>query len=312
MLAALTLPDGTACEISYQEWGAENARVLFCVHGLTRNGMDFEKLALAAASKGFRVIAPDMPGRGKSPRLANPLLYNNMVNANLCIQLLAKLGITRVDWVGTSMGGLIAFLVANQLPGLIQKLVLNDVGCVVPAASLTRIGQYVGVSPNHATFAETEAALKLRTQAFAIPDADWPRFAENSIEQVPEGFRLAYDPAIAQAFALMPPKDIELWPLWKAVKKIPTLLIRGATSDLLLEGTAVQMQATHPNLTRTNVANAGHAPALMTEEEINAVLEFLCQPQSASGSAASAHQFSLKIQWPGWKKLWLRARQYWS
>ncbi len=312
MLAALTLPDGTSCEVAYQEWGAENSRILFCVHGLTRNGMDFEKLAIAAAAKGFRVIAPDMPGRGKSSRLANPALYNNMVNANLCIQLLTKLGIARVDWIGTSMGGLIAFLIANQAPTLIQKLVLNDVGCVVPAASLKRIGEYIGNSPNHATFAEAEAALKLRTQTFAIPDADWPRFAQNSIEQTAEGFRLAYDPAIAQAFALMPTKDIELWPLWKAVKKIPTLLIRGANSDLLLEGTAVQMQATHPNLTRYNVANAGHAPALLTEAEISVVLEFLCQPQSTSESAASSYQFSLKIRWPQWKKLWSRVRQHWS
>ena len=312
MLVALALPDGNPCEMSYQEWGAENSRILFCVHGLTRNGMDFEKLAIAASAQGFRVIAPDMPGRGKSPRLANPLLYNNMVNANLCIQLLAKLGITKVDWVGTSMGGMIALLIANQAPTLIQKLVLNDVGCVVPVASLKRIGEYVGLSPTHTTFAEAEAALKIRTQSFAIPDADWPRFAENSIEQIAEGFRLAYDPAIAQAFALMPAKDIALWPLWKAVKRIPTLLIRGAASDLLLEGTAVQMQATHPNLTRYNVGNAGHAPALMTEAEISAVLTFLCQPQSASETAASSHQFSLRIQWPKLQKLWSRARQYWS
>lgn len=312
MLATLTLPDGTPCQLAYEEWGAHGNRVLFCVHGLTRNGMDFEKLAIAAAAAGYRVIAPDMPGRGKSPDLANPLLYNNMVNASLCLQLLAHLGITHVDWVGTSMGGLIAFLVANQAPGLIQTLVLNDVGCVVPAASLTRIGQYVSNSPAYPSFAEAEAALKLRTEPFGIPDADWPRFAHNSISHSPEGFRLAYDPAIGQAFALMPPKDIELWPLWKAVKRIPTLLIRGEKSDLLLEGTAIQMQASHPNLTRYNVIGRGHAPALMTEAEISTVLSFLQHAQSTAGSAAQPHPFSLKIQWPGWKKLWSRARQYWS
>jgi len=277
MLAALTLPDATPTSLSYNQWGDENAsRVLFCVHGLTRNSMDFEKLALAAAEKGFRVIAPDMPGRGKSPRLANPALYNNLVNANLCLQLLGLLKTSKVDWLGTSMGGMVAMLVANQFPGLIQKLVLNDVGCVVTAASLRRIGEYVGNSPSYASFFEAEAALKNRTQFFSVPNVEWPRFAENSIEQTADGFRLAYDPAIAQAFALPEPiADIELWPLWEAVKKIPTLLVRGEHSDLLSEETAVQMQATHPRLARFNVAGAGHAPALMTEIEIGAVLGFL-------------------------------------
>lgn len=276
MLATLTLPDATSCQLAVQGWGTQNTRILFCVHGLTRNAMDFEKLAIAAAAQGFRVIAPDMPGRGKSPRLANPAFYNNVVNASLCIQLLAQLGVSQVDWVGTSMGGLIALLVANQVPGVMRKLVLNDVGCVISATSLKRIGEYVGVSPNYASFAEAEAALRIRTQPFAIPDADWLRFAHNSMEQTPDGFRLAYDPAIAQGFAVAEPVvDLQLWPLWEAVKQIPTLLIRGKTSDLLTEETAKMMQATHPNLTRYNVPGAGHAPALMTEAEIAAVLGFL-------------------------------------
>ncbi|MDX2074554.1 MAG: alpha/beta hydrolase [Alphaproteobacteria bacterium] len=285
MLAALTLPDATPCTVSYETWGEENApRTLVCVHGLTRNAMDFEKLAQAASAQGYRVIAPDMPGRGKSPNLANPLLYNNAVNAQLCLQLLTRLGARQVDWVGTSMGGIIAMLVANQAPGVIQKLVLNDVGCVVPAASLKRIGEYVGKSLHFANFAEAEAELKKRTQSFSIPDADWPRFAHNSITETAGGFKLAYDPAIAQGFAAIEPMaDIQLWALWKAMKRIPTLLIRGERSDLLLEGTAVQMQATHPMLTRYNVANAGHAPALMTDAEISAVLEFLYSPPPLRG-----------------------------
>ena len=330
MLTTLTLPDATPCPLSYESWGDENSQhVLFCVHGLTRNAMDFEKLAQSAVAKGFRVIAPDMPGRGKSPNLANPAFYNNAINANLCLQLLVALGITpplkspplsgeamrlgvcayktlsrvvgviknilphsrlspplippqaggkqkQLYWVGTSMGGLIAMLVANQAPTLIRKLVLNDVGCVITAASLARIGEYVGKSPSFATFAEAEQLLRERTSGFAILESDWKRFAETSIVQEAGSFRLAYDPAVAKGFALpTPAADIQLWPLWKAMKIIPTLLIRGEKSDLLTEETARQMQATHPKLTRYNVPNAGHAPALLTEEEIATVLGFL-------------------------------------
>lgn len=250
--------------------------MLFCVHGLTRNSMDFEVLGEAFAAKGFRVIAPDMPGRGKSVRLADSKLYNNMVNANLCLQLLVQFGIKQVDWLGTSMGGMIAMLIANQAPGVISKLILNDVGCMIPAASIARINEYVGVSPTYPTFSEAEASLKMRTAPFAIPEVNWKRFAENSIEQAEGGYRLAYDPAIALSFkSFEPGKDIEFWPLWEAMKPIPTLLIRGEHSDLLLEETAKTMQATHPRLTRLNIAGAGHAPALMTELEIAAIGQFL-------------------------------------
>lgn len=312
MLATLLLPDSTPCQLSFESWGdAQSTRILFCVHGLTRNAMDFEKLAIAAAAQGFRVIAPDMPGRGKSPNLANPALYNNAVNANLCVQLLAQLGITQVSWLGTSMGGIMALLVANQAPLLIQKLILNDVGCMIPASALKRIGEYVGQSPAFATFAEAENLLRLRTQTFDIPETDWKHFAENSIQHTAEGFRLAYDPQIALAFSTGAPiTDIELWPLWKAVKRIPTLLIRGEKSDLLLEGTAVQMQATHPNLTRYNVAGAGHAPALLTQAEISEVLGFLSRPMP--GIAGSAHHFSLRSLQVQWKKFSSLIHRHWS
>ncbi len=277
MLATLALPDGTACQLAYHSWGAaESSRILFCAHGLTRNGMDFEKLAKSATTQGFRIIAPDMPGRGASPALANPALYNNVVNASLCAQLLAQLGIRQVDWIGTSMGGMIAMLVANQFPSVIKKLVLNDVGCVITSASLERIGEYVGVNPWLPTRAEAEAALKLRTAGFGIPEQEWAGFAEHSITQSEHGYRLAYDPAIALGFAALEPMaDILLWPLWEAVKLIPTLLIRGEHSDLLTEETAQTMQHTHPALTRYNVPNVGHAPALLTDAEIITVLGFL-------------------------------------
>lgn len=274
MLTSLPLPDGTSCTLNYHVWGEEHMRTIFCVHGLTRNGMDFEKLALAAADKGFRVIAPDMPGRGQSPALSNPALYNNVVNAQLCLALLGTLGLTSVDWIGTSMGGMIAMLVANQSPATIHRLVLNDIGCFVPASSLKRIVEYGGEA-TYPTFPQAEEALKTRTQGFAVPAADWPRFAQHSIMQTDRGFRLAYDPAIISALANIDIKDVDLWPLWEALKPIPLLLVRGEQSDLLTEETAQKMQATHPQLTRYNVAAAGHAPALMSETEIDVVLGFM-------------------------------------
>lgn len=282
MFLRLLLPDGAPVNLSYEEWGdRQSPRVLFCVHGLTRNAMDFEVIGKAAAAAGFRMIAPDMPGRGKSENIKNPLLYNNAVYANLCLQMLGILGIRHVDWLGTSMGGIIAIIVANQAPGLIERLVLNDVGMVVTGASLARIGEYVGLAPSFATFEEAEAQLKIRTQPFSIPEGEWKRFAQNSIVPQNGGWRLCYDPAIGEAFKLAPPKDIELWQFWKAVKLIPTLLIRGEHSDLLTEEVAQKMKDTHPMLTRYDVAGAGHAPALMTQAEIGTILGFLGRYRSA-------------------------------
>lgn len=277
MLVELTLPDNTACPIHVHQWGEdENSPVLFCVHGLTRHGLDFDKLAHAAASQGFRVIAPDMPGRGKSPPLANLAFYNNAINASLCAQLLMKLAIANVYWVGTSMGGIIALLLANQMPGVIRKLVLNDVGCLVPVSALQRIKDYASDITSFATYDKAEEALAARTATFGIPQSEWELFAKNSIMEKAGRYHLAYDPAILTALS---PKDIaediSLWPLWEAIKPIPTLLIRGEQSDLLSEEIAGQMQASHPNLTRYNVANAGHAPSLLSDAEINTILGFV-------------------------------------
>lgn len=277
MLVHLPLPDGTLTQLNVTVWGEENAaRTLLCVHGLTRNSRDFDVLAKAAVVRGFRVVCPDMPGRGKSARLTNPAFYNNLINTQLTLALLVKMGVSKVDWLGTSMGGIMAIMAANQAPSLIHKLVLNDVGCVIPAKALQRIGEYVGDSPVHQSYLDAQEALKLRTVPFGVPAEYWQEFSGHSIEQVEGGFRLAYDPAIAAAFvpdALQ--QDILLWPLWEAVKLIPTMLIRGVQSDLLDAQTASQMQANHPQLTYYEVPNAGHAPALMSEVEIKRVIDFL-------------------------------------
>jgi pimeloyl-ACP methyl ester carboxylesterase len=287
MLARLTLPGGGACDLSYEEWGdSRSPRILFCVHGLTRNAMDFEKIGKAAAAKGFRVIAPDMPGRGKSPKLANAKLYNNLVYASLCQQLLGILGIKHVDWLGTSMGGIIALITANQEPRLIERLILNDVGMVITGASLARIGEYVGLAPSFATRAEAEQQLRSRTATFGIPEAEYQSFLGHSIAQENGAFTLNYDPRIAEVFKEADTtKDIDLWFLWKAVRLIPTLLIRGERSDLLTEETAAQMKATHPMLTRFDVMGVGHAPALLTPPEADHIMQFLQRYRSLPARA---------------------------
>lgn len=270
-------PLSEAHTMHYVEWGNENTpRTVLCVHGLTRNGRDFDVLAAALAEKGFRVICPDIVGRGVSPNFKNPASYNNLTYAADCLYLLQQRGIKQVEWIGTSMGGMIALLVANQAPGLMRSLVLNDVGCLIEASAIARIAEYVAKPNMFATKDEAIAALRARTLPFSIPEKYWDDFATHSIKWCTEGFRLAYDPAIGQAMGALTNggQPVLLWPLWEAVKPIPTLLVRGEVSDLLSKEVAAQMIATHPKLELYEVANAGHAPALMSEAEIEKIIVF--------------------------------------
>jgi pimeloyl-ACP methyl ester carboxylesterase len=277
---SLPNPDGVGTHnVIYYAWGNPAGRTVVCVHGLTRNGRDFDVLANALAEKGYYVICPDVAGRGKSEHFPIASWYNNPVYAKDLLYLLTSIGRLNVDWIGTSMGGLIALLVANFAPGVIGKLILNDIGCVVSSDALKRIGTYVSASNKFESYALAEDALRARTASYAIPEQYWQEFASHSIDRKENGgAQLAYDPAISGA---MPPeneiKDIEMWPLWEAVKAIPTLLIHGRHSDILSGATVKQMKATHPMFSYFEVTNAGHAPALMSDAEIDKILAFLGQ-----------------------------------
>lgn len=260
--------------LAWTEWGPPDGVPVICVHGLTRTGRDFDALAAALAARGRRVLCPDMPGRGGSDRLPDPSLYRNDVYAGACAHLLAMLGDVPVDWVGTSMGGLIGLILA-AMPGTpIRRLVVNDVGPFIPAASLARIGEYLGREWHFPDLAAAEAHTRKAYAPFgALTDAAWRHLTETSVRPHPEGgYRLHYDPAIAAQFR-EPAQDVELWPLWDRIA-IPTLVLRGAESDLLLPDTAARM-AEKPGVRLATVPGCGHAPALLDAAQIDLVAAFL-------------------------------------
>ncbi len=262
--------------ISYTEWGSSNnPDVLFCVHGLTRNGRDFDRLA-AKLSTHYRVICPDVAGRGKSGWLADKSLYHYGTYVADMVALIEALGIKRLDWLGTSMGGLIGMTIAAFHPGLIRQLVLNDIGPFVPGEALKRIGKYVGKAPHFASKSEAEAYMRMIFAPFGISrDEDWQHMVEHGVEQTESGLlRLAYDPAIAAVFAGKDMQDIDLWGLWESINS-RALTIRGASSDILLPDTALRMSKEGPKASLLEFAGIGHAPALMEPTQVAAVERWL-------------------------------------
>jgi pimeloyl-ACP methyl ester carboxylesterase len=263
--------------IAYLEWGdASNPEVLVCVHGLTRCAHDFDRLARELCCR-YRVVCPDVAGRGDSEWLADPMLYVIPQYVADMVTLIARLDVERVHWVGTSLGGLIGMALAARKNSPVAKLVLNDAGPVIARAALERIGQYLGAAP---AFASVEAAEKV-IRATAAPfgphtDAEWRFLTEAVLRKNADGsYRFAYDPRIAEPYRRqMPDKDIELWPLWDAVR-CPTLVVRGAQSDLLSKATAEEMTRRGPKAKLAELAGIGHAPTLLHEDQIAIVREFL-------------------------------------
>lgn len=269
--------------LTYYRWGnPKAAQTVICVHGLTRNGRDFDFLAEALAEH-YQVIAPDMPGRGESDWLATPALYNYQTYLFDLQCLVYALELPNVHWVGTSMGGILGMMMSGAMPGLLTSLVLNDVGCVVAKQGLKRILSYAGIKMHFASRAEAEAALKNVCAPFGITEEKhWQHLFAHSLYETEDGkAHLAYDPAIATGVAVADPslvQDVNLWPLWETVKPIPTLLIRGETSDILTRETALEMKNTHPRLTLHEIKGAGHAPALMDAAQITTIKEWLLSP----------------------------------
>lgn len=263
--------------VAYLEWGeARNPDVLICVHGLTRCARDFDNLARALCGS-FRVVCADVAGRGDSDWLADPMRYAIPQYVADLVTLIARLDVERVHWVGTSMGGLVGMALAAQQGSPVAKLVLNDAGPVIAKAALERIGQYIGVSPS---FPSIEAAEKV-IRATAAPfgphtDAEWRFLTEVVLRKNADGsYRFAYDPGIAEPYRRdMPEKDVELWEVWDAVR-CPTLVIRGAESDLLAKSTAVEMTRRGPKAKLVELPGIGHAPTLLHEDQIAVVREFL-------------------------------------
>lgn len=262
--------------LHYTEWGDRSCRhVVICAHGLTRNGRDFDTLA-SRLSERCRVICPDIVGRGRSDWLPEKADYGYPLYLDDMAALIARSGAEQVDWVGTSMGGLIGMLLA-ALPGApIRRLLINDVGPFIPVAALERIAAYVGQDQRFVDMAELEAHLRRIHEPFGpLTDAQWRHLAEHGARRADDGrFALNYDPGIADAFQ-GGVKDVDLWPLWDKLR-CDVLVTRGGRSDLLLEDTAREMVRRGPPGTRVaTFAAVGHAPMFMSDDQIAAAEGFL-------------------------------------
>ena len=265
-----------AVSLRWHEWGPPTGRPVVCVHGLTRQGRDFDVLARALSRQGRRVICPDIPGRGISGWLPTGSLYAVPVYVGVLAPLLSALG--EYDWVGTSMGGLIGMgLGVSVVPvGHVRRLVLNDVGPFIPKAALERIRDYMGVTPPpFSSVADVEAYLRqVHAQFGALTDEQWAGMAEHSARMTAEGqVRLHYDPRIAEPMAGVM-AEVNLWPLWDWAVNRPVLVLRGESSDLLTAETAARMDE-HPNTQVETIAGCGHAPGLMDDHQVGLITTFL-------------------------------------
>jgi len=263
--------------IAYLEWGdAANANVLVCVHGLTRCARDFDNFARAMADR-YRVVCPDVAGRGQSDWLADPMAYAIPQYVSDMVTLIARLDVEKVDWVGTSMGGLIGLALAAQANTPVGKLVLNDAGPVVTRVSLERIATYVGIAPQFPTIEAADKYIRAVSATFGPhTDAEWRFLTEVVVRKQPDGsYRMHYDPKLAEPFKhQMPEKDLELWPLYDAVRS-PMLVVRGALSDLLTRETCEAMKNRGPKAKIVEIEGVGHAPTLMHDDQVSVVRSFL-------------------------------------
>ncbi|MEK8046120.1 alpha/beta fold hydrolase [Ideonella margarita] len=262
------------------EWGdPANPRVVVCVHGLTRQGRDFDVLAQSLAPH-FRVVCPDVVGRGQSSWLSDPTGYAIPAYVADMVTLLARINAPEVHWVGTSMGGLIGLGLAS-LPGSpLRSLVLNDVGPKIEYASLQRIGQYVGMPVRWPTEQAAADGLWEISKGFGphTPE-EWLALTRPQLVRDGDAFKSHYDPAIGVPFRAVTPEiaaagEAALWMAWDSLK-LPTLLLRGGDSDLLSAETAAQMTQRGPCARLVEFAGVGHAPTLVHEDQVSVVRAFL-------------------------------------
>jgi pimeloyl-ACP methyl ester carboxylesterase len=266
--------------VAYTEWGdADNPHALMCVHGLTRLGRDFDRLARALASH-YRVVCPDVVGRGRSDWLRNPAYYGVPQYVADMVTLIARLGVDEVDWVGTSMGGLIGITLAGQPGSPIKRLVINDVGPRLDAAAIARIGGYVGAPVSFASVDEGVDYISKVAAPFGLTRReDWVELVTPTLRRAGERWVLHYDPNIAVPFKAVTPEiaaaaEAATWKLYDQIA-CPTLVVRGAHSDLLSHETLVEMMQRGPRATAVEVPGVGHAPTFMHEHEIAIVRDFL-------------------------------------
>ena len=251
------------------------------MHGYSGNARDFDFLA-GELARNARVICPDVAGRGESGRLALPLSYNFPQFLADFRTLLAHAGVDEVDWIGTSMGGLLGLMLAAEARSPVRSLVMNDVGAFVPTAALARIARNLRAPERFATLAEIEAHIRRTHREWgAIDEAQWAHLVRHSVRRDEGGWRLHYDPQIARVMQPLPfVSGLYFWNAWQRVR-CPVLLVRGESSEVFPAAVAEEMLATNPQAELVEVAGAGHAPALMSPAEIAIVAEFVAGARSA-------------------------------
>jgi pimeloyl-ACP methyl ester carboxylesterase len=267
--------------MAYWEWGdAANPRVLVCVHGLSRQGRDFDVLARAMCGE-YRVVCPDVVGRGESDALADPMGYQLPAYVADMVTLLARLDAMTLHWVGTSMGGLIGLALASMKESPVSRLVLNDVGPAIRYEAIERIATYLGAPLRWNTVEEAADYLWSISQGFGPHTRDeWLALTRPMLK--PDGaggFKPHYDANIALPFKALTREMVAggeamTWHAYDAIR-CPTLVLRGADSDLLTHETAQSMTQRGPKARLREFAGVGHAPTLGTTEQVQAVREFL-------------------------------------
>jgi pimeloyl-ACP methyl ester carboxylesterase len=283
--------------MAYWQWGdPAAAHTVLCVHGLTRQGRDFDVLAqtlVARADGALRVVCPDVVGRGKSDWLTDPMGYQIPHYVGDMLALLAHLKPHTLDWVGTSMGGIIGIVacsLAHTVGAPVRRLVLNDVGPTIEWSALQRIGQYLGKSGHFASEQQAADAMWAIASSFGPhTPAQWLALSKPMLKRVSSAvqeaiYALHYDPAIAIPFGLATPEsaaqgEAALWQAYDAIAA-QTLLVRGADSDLLSPATALQMTQRGPKARLVEFAGVGHAPTLIAPDQTEALASFLLAPNA--------------------------------
>lgn len=269
--------------MAYHEWGDPmNPRVLMCVHGLTRTGRDFDALARAMSDE-YRVVCPDVAGRGRSEWLADPHHYVLPQYVSDMVTLIARLNVEQLDWFGTSMGGLIGMGLAGLPKSPVRKLLLNDVGPRITAQALERIGAYLGLPVRFKTFEEGLAYLQTISTSFGRHTPEQWRELNGAILKPVQGaegleWGLHYDPALAVPFRESPPEAVQagelaLWRMFEAAPG-PTLVVRGAQSDLLLRETVAEMVTRGKQVSTVEIPDVGHAPTFIDPAQIAIARDF--------------------------------------
>jgi pimeloyl-ACP methyl ester carboxylesterase len=273
----LGLTTGGFHRIAYTEWGKpSDVPTVVCVHGLTRNGRDFDYLAAMLQRDGRHVACPDIVGRGRSDWLVDKQHYTFATYCADATALLARLGGDTFDWVGTSLGGLIGMFMAAQPNSPIRKLVINDAGPFIPKEAPRRMLTYVGTSPTFASLAEAEQYLRKILAPYGnLNDEHWAHLTRYSMRELPEGgYGPRRDPGIAVPMKAVPIADLNLWPVWDQIR-CPVLVLRGADSDVLLKETAEKMKTRGPKVEIVEFEGVGHAPPLLAAKHIDVVRRWL-------------------------------------